>query len=161
MRANLEYWVDGYNVIFALRIGEGASLSERRAELISRAATLGRRVWIVFDSRDPGAQGMHQGRGRVQVTFARDGRTADQVITDKARSLAGGDAVAVVTGDRELAGRCSQQGARIMAPAKFAELLLPATPVTDEGRDRRLSREEVKEWLKFFGVNPPEKRSRE
>jgi predicted RNA-binding protein with PIN domain len=143
------YWIDGYNVILRLGLGEGKSLEERRGELIGRVGALGSEAWIAFDSREA----VH-GRGlalprRVTVAFATSGRTADDLILAKVSHAKDLNGVIVVSDDRGVADRCQFMGARTMGVREFGKMLKPAPAPGSKG-DRKLTPNEVDDWMKWF-----------
>jgi predicted RNA-binding protein with PIN domain len=151
------YWIDGYNVLLRLKLGEGRTLEQRRGELIARVGALGKPAWIAFDSRESVHGVALSMPRRVRVSFAKEGRSADELILEKVRTAKDLDGVVVVSDDREVASRCQFMGARTMATAEFGRMLKPA-PAPDARPDRKLTPNEVKEWMKWFGENrPPEK----
>ncbi|MEW6746989.1 MAG: NYN domain-containing protein [Planctomycetota bacterium] len=155
-RKKTHYWIDGYNVIFRLKLGEGEDLERRRGELVARVAALGGPAWIVFDTREgEGRARTEWPFRRVKVQFARAGQSADAVIA--ARVGAGGDLgdVVVVTDDRELAGLCRQHGATVMGVRAFGALLKPLPEPPPKG-SQPLSAEQIEEWKRYFGVEEPE-----
>jgi predicted RNA-binding protein with PIN domain len=116
--------VDGYNVLHAALLGgrgrEGPWWSEPgRAELLAWAERLDdpeAEVWVVFDgSRPAGALAAAPG-GRVRQVFA---ASADDWLVARVREAPRAEALAVVTADRQLAGRTRQRGARVVSPAEF------------------------------------------
>ena len=152
MSGGATYWIDGYNVLLRLKLGEGRSLEERRGELIARVGALGKPAWIAFDSRESVHGVEPSAPRRVRVAFARAGRSADDLILEKvrlAKDLAG---VVVVSDDREVASRCQFMGARTMGTAEFGRMLKPA-PAPDARPDRKLTPNEVKDWMRWFGEN--------
>lgn len=155
-RGRSRYWIDGYNVILSAGIGDGASLEERRAELAARVAGSCPRAWIVFDSK--GREGVSR-RGHsfsgVEVAFAPSGLSADDVIADRVRNSRQLEGVVVVTDDRELAGRCRSLGVSILGVRRFVQdVLQPAPEANSERHDQPLSRAQINEWLRYFGVEP-------
>lgn len=149
------YWIDGWNVLLRLGMGEGAELRERRSELVARVAALGRPAWIAFDSRES-----HLGLGsarprRVEVVFAPPGTSADALLVEKVRRAPRLDGVVVVSDDREVAERCRILGARTMGAATFGALLRPVPEPTPR-KERPLTPDEVKDWMEWFGRKPRE-----
>ena len=147
------YWIDGYNVLLRLKLGEGATLEERRAELVARVAATGMAAWIAFDSRES-VHGLRESTPRrIEVAFARGGRTADAMLMEKVRRAPDLAGVIVVSDDREVVDRCSFMGARTMATAQFGRMLVPATAKTPP-KERPLTSGEVKDWMSWFGYEP-------
>jgi len=112
--------VDGYNVIHAAVLG-GKDRSEwwtgsRRRELLERAAGFDAdaEVWIVFDGPDDSAAAAESSGPRC--VFA---DSADDWLVDRVRRAEDPAAIAVVTADRQVAGRARGRGARVVSPKDF------------------------------------------
>lgn len=109
--------IDGYNVLCSGLLGGRDRSSwwntERRRELVSRLERFdapGAEIWVVFDGeRDAAAPA----RGRVYSVFV---PSADQWIHRQVKERAPTESVAVVTADRQLAGRARHGGARVVSP---------------------------------------------
>jgi len=144
------YFIDGYNVLLRMKLGEGQPLAERRAELLARVAATGLSAFVAFDSRESvhGARSSHP--RRVAVAFAPPGRSADELLIEKVRRAPDREGAVVVSDDREVADRCGFLGARAMSVAEFGRRLKPATPATP-AKERPLKPDEVKEWMEWFG----------
>jgi predicted RNA-binding protein with PIN domain len=114
--------VDGYNVLHAAVLG-GKDRSQwwtgsRRRELLERVsgfdADADAEVWIVFDGPDDsGADAEPPG---PRCVFA---ASADDWLVDRVRRAEDPTAIAVVTADRQVAGRARGRGARIVSPKDF------------------------------------------
>jgi predicted RNA-binding protein with PIN domain len=121
-RCETRIWlVDGYNVLHAGVLG-GRDRSEwwtgaRRRELLERASGFdddGAEVWIVFDGPDdPGPEDEPRG---PHCVFA---ASADDWLVDRVRKAEDPSVIAVVTADRQVAGRARGRGARIVTPTDF------------------------------------------
>jgi predicted RNA-binding protein with PIN domain len=112
--------VDGYNVLHAGVLG-GRDRSQwwtasRRRELLDRVAGFEQaaELWIVFDGpEDPGSDAAEPG---LRCVFA---ASADDWLVDRVRRSDDPSQIAVVTADRQVAGRIQSRGARIVSPADF------------------------------------------
>jgi predicted RNA-binding protein with PIN domain len=114
--------VDGYNVLHAAVLG-GRDRSQwwtgsRRRELLERVsgfdAHADAEIWIVFDGPDdPGAESEPPG---LHCVFA---ASADDWLVDRVRRAEDPSEIAVVTADRQVAGRARGRGARIVSPKDF------------------------------------------
>jgi predicted RNA-binding protein with PIN domain len=112
--------VDGYNVLHAGVLG-GRDRSQwwtasRRRELLERVAGFEQaaELWIVFDGpEDPGADLTQPG---PRCVFA---LSADDWLVDRVRRSDDPSQIAVVTADRQVAGRARSRGAQIVSPAEF------------------------------------------
>lgn len=112
--------VDGYNVLCSGVLG-GRERSrwwgeERRQELLARLEGLDdpdAEIWVVFDGeRSPTAE--PPATGRVRAVFAPS--ADDWLVAEVKRRVAEERAVAVVTADRQVAGRSRHRGAQVVAP---------------------------------------------
>jgi predicted RNA-binding protein with PIN domain len=117
--------VDGYNVLHAAllhREDRGQFWSRpHRERLRARVECFGERadeVWIVFDGGDPdgGAEGRAAGGAVVRTVFA---PSADDWLVKRVRDAERPHELAVVTADRQVAGRSRHRGARVVSPRLF------------------------------------------
>jgi len=112
--------VDGYNVLHAAVLG-GKDRSQwwtgsRRRELLERVSgfDVDAEIWIVFDGPDDsGAEAELPG---PRCVFA---ASADAWLVDRVRRAEDPSEIAVVTADRQVAGRARGRGARIVSPKDF------------------------------------------
>ena len=167
----MEYWVDGYNLILRKAWESEGGLESARAKLLRLAVPLGCPVRIYFDARKGDGRTRDESPStRVRPVYVPN-RDADDAIAADLRNAPKGS-VTVVTDDRELRGRAKQLGASTLGVEKFLEKLDHAnapvrepspssrTPALDdrirsapETRDVRLSKREVDEWMKIFGLD--------
>jgi len=147
------YWIDGYNVILRLALGEGWLLEERCGELIVCVGALGKLAWIAFDSRERVHGVTVASPRRVRVAFATAERSADDLILEKVRTAKDLNGVVVVSDDRDISSRCQFMGARTMGTAEFGRMLKPTT-VAETRPDRKLTPNEVNDWMRWFEKNP-------
>jgi predicted RNA-binding protein with PIN domain len=112
--------VDGYNVLHAAVLrGRDRSqwwTGERRRELLERVSGFDTdaEIWIVFDGPDdPGAAADSPG---LHCVFA---ASADDWLVDRVRKAEDPSEIAVVTADRQVAGRARGKGAQIISPKDF------------------------------------------
>ena len=112
--------VDGYNVLHAGLLG-GRDRSRwwtepRRRELLDRVAGFDAEaeLWIVFDGRgDPEEPSDRPGPRCVFAT------SADDWLIQRVRRADDPSRIAVVTSDRQVAGRARSRGAQIVSPMDF------------------------------------------
>jgi predicted RNA-binding protein with PIN domain len=145
--------IDGHNLIGRM---EGLSLTDPEDELklvhrlIAYAARTGKQVTVVFD---PGAgPGLAEKRrhGKVEVSFAPLGSSADAVIRRRVQAASDRQGWLVVTSDLELANAVRRAGARVGSSEEFAaELEAPRGGPAGSG-DVRLTPDEVDAWLELF-----------
>jgi predicted RNA-binding protein with PIN domain len=114
--------VDGYNVLHAGVLG-GRDRAQwwteaRRRELVERVAGFARdaEVWIVFDGADE--RGSEADPPGPRCVFS---ASADDWLVERVRSAEDPSAIAVVTGDRQVAERSRGSGARVVSPKEFLE----------------------------------------
>lgn len=146
--------VDGYNIIHAWpRL---ASLREQKLEyardgLVASLRPLadmgGYKVVVVFDAAAVNRQGLEaEGEGGLEVIFTRRGQTADSLIEELARRLAGENEVSVATGDRAEGDTAWSSGAAIWSADRLArevesvqeDIAEESRRLKDKGRPPRL-----------------------
>jgi predicted RNA-binding protein with PIN domain len=150
--AGSRYFIDGYNVLLRLKLGEGRSLQERRDELVARVAATGLQAFVAFDSSEAVHGLKSTTPRRIEVAFARPGQSADDLLVEKVRRSKDLRGAVVVSDDREVAQRCGAMGARKLSTAEFGRLLKPAEAKTP-GKEHPLSKAEVKDWMNWFGFD--------
>ena len=157
----MRYLIDGHNLIGKL---PDVSLSDPDDEqkLIERlhvyAQRIRRPVAVVFDPGSSYVPPQRSPYGDVKVSFAKRGRSADQMIVNRVRRARNPREITVVTSDRALAGRVSAEGATVMRAEEFVRLMQPAEPTREEQEMEaearahvHVSSDEVEEWLRVFG----------
>ena len=120
--------VDGFNVLHAsVLAGRDRSRwwsESRRMELLCRIREFndpGAEIWVIFDG--PGADlqsstspAVGSPHASVQTVFA---PSADDWLVSRVRAAPDPSRVAVVTGDRQVAGRARHWGAKVVTPGEF------------------------------------------
>jgi uncharacterized protein len=153
----MPYLIDGHNLIPKL---PGLSLKSMDDEvqliqwLQEYCRKSGKNVEIYFDNAPPG-QARTQGYGRVKAHFIRAGRTADEAIIARLRSLGrGAKNWRVVSSDRQVAAAARSFQAQVISSEAFASTMLVAAPedIADPGVETNLSLNpaEVDAWLDLF-----------
>jgi len=121
--ATPEVWlVDGFNVLHASLLG-GRDRTKwwseaRRGEVLALVRSLqgvGGEIWVVFDGPRP-APDDDADPSPVRQVFA---PSADEWLLRRVRESEAPGRVAVVTGDRRLAGRARHRGALVVSPGEF------------------------------------------
>jgi len=121
--------LDGFNLLHASLGRESRDewwKSDRRARLVARAAGLRascEEIWVVFDGDDPepGARDPE----RTRTVFA---ASADDWIVKRVREAPDPSAIAVVTGDKQVASRARHRGAEVVSPRWFLAHCPDPTP---------------------------------
>ena len=128
--------IDGHNLIGALpSIELGARDDEQQLIMHLRAfhGFSGKALIVFFDSGDAPGRANHLSTAGVQIRFASRPQTADDLILAFLRQSDQPGQHAVVTNDRELAGRARQLGASIIRARDFARKLAPAERAAPPG----------------------------
>ncbi len=168
----MEYWVDGYNLILRKGWDKQFTLAQSREKLLRAVVPSGMPTRIYFDaSRDRSSNDARLASPSTKVTpvFVRSGSADDAMIADLRKVTAAN--VTLVTDDRELRGRARQVGANALGIEKFLERIDVAnappppprspsqTPPShspaddpDDDRPKRVSKQEVDDWMKAFGI---------
>jgi len=131
--------IDGYNLIPAmggLRKHFPRDLETARSELavlLRRFKKLrGHDITVVYDGR--GGQWdrtrTYKAGGIMEVFTSREKNADDHIIETARRSPQG---LIVVSGDREIASKCSRAGAAVLSPKEFEERLMKALLMEDGG----------------------------
>jgi len=146
--------IDGHNLI-----GHMPSLSlqdpDDEAKLIallkSYHARTGKAVTVIFDPGGGHVLPTHRMEGGVEVIFARQGRSADDLILKRVRRSHDPRRWLVVTSDLRLAQLAEKAGARVQGADVFALRLEPPPEEEPEPwKDAPLSPAEVESWLALF-----------
>ncbi len=127
--------VDGFNVLHS-GVLQGPDRQNwwtgpMRARLLARAERFDdpdAELWVVFDgprAEDRELKGREyddETTGRVRTVFA---PSADAWLVSRVQAAAQPAAVAVVTADRQVAGRARHRGARVVSPREFLARCVP------------------------------------
>jgi predicted RNA-binding protein with PIN domain len=150
----MPYLIDGHNLI--PRLGLRLDSPDDEMELVAILqdfCRLQRRTAEVYFDGAPAGHARTQKFGAVSAHFVRRGSTADSAIIAALGKLkrAARNWV-VVSSDRQVQGAARAAKAEVLSSNEFARLLREArsSASTPEG-ERRLSQDEVEEWLKLFG----------
>jgi predicted RNA-binding protein with PIN domain len=123
------YLIDGYNVLFTgagRRPRDPQELETARDEIVHllnrfHAARRGRSI-LVFDCRKPFflfGLSRRQRRGDVEVRFAPEGSSADDLLVDLIRGVKDAQSATVVTSDREILDAAAARGMRAIPAREF------------------------------------------
>jgi hypothetical protein len=141
----LPYFLDGNNLVGTARRTPRPSEEDRGAlvrELCDRLRQTRARAVLFFDGPSPGGA---SDLGSLSLRYSGGEAADDRIVAEIARRGSPADVV-VVTGDRGLARRAKEAGARAMAPKDFwARFGAAATVVGQE-----TTTVDVDEWLRYF-----------
>ena len=151
--------VDGHNLIGQM---PNISLSDPDDEaqlvmLLRRYAARrrGRKVVVIFDGGVYGHPDNLNGYG-VEASFAKAPGDADGELIRRIRAVKRRDEWVVVSSDRAVAGEAQARGIPVVSSQEFARRLasmdLPRASLNAKRNDRPLTRAEIEEWMRIFGV---------
>jgi len=149
----MPYLIDGHNLIPKLGLHLDSVDDEMElTTILQEFCRLERKqVEVFFD----GAPTPHAGTrklGAVTAHFVRLGATADNAIRDRVKSL-GKSARnwTVVSSDRQVQAEARAAQAEVISSDSFAGLLKRTrNSATTSTNERKLSKQEVEDWLKLF-----------
>jgi hypothetical protein len=155
--------VDGHNLIGQM---PNISLSDPDDEaqlvmLLRRYAVRrrGRKVVVIFDGGVYGHPDNLSGYG-VEAKFAKAPGDADGELIKRIRAVKRRDEWVVVSSDRAVAGEAQACGIPVVSSQEFARRLagidLPRASLNAKRNDRPLTRAEIEEWMRVFGVEEGE-----
>ena len=149
----MPYLIDGHNLI--PKLGLRLDSMDDEMELISilqEFCRLERRQVEVFFDGAPMPQAGTRNLGAVTAHFVRLGTTADDAIRNRLKKL--GKAAknwTVVSADRQVQANARSAHAEVMSSDAFAGMLKQARHSAPKpNTDRKISPQEVDEWLKIF-----------
>jgi len=155
--------LDAFNVLYAWRTGPARNtLSDVRAlGMLTRRPPFGREPAVLVcdgPSPDSDLSTIDLGDG-VEARFAGPGRDADSVIEALIAASHAPGRLTVVSSDRRIEKAARRRGCRIVSAEEFIGLVLRQThppPPGTEDPPPDLDPSEIEEWMKRFGVKPPE-----
>jgi predicted RNA-binding protein with PIN domain len=154
------YLIDGHNLIAQM---PGLSLSDPddEVQLVLRlrkfAARKKQKITVVFDHGIPGGWSRGLSTGPVRVVFAGSHTNADRVILERIREAARPTDIRLVSSDGELRRAAEARRVEVITSQEFAATLNkppPSQPRPDERENPKLSKDEVKKWMKVFKQTP-------
>ncbi len=145
--------VDGHNLI-----GQMSDISledpDDEAQLVQRLrayrARTGKSITVIFDNGEFYSPPSTLSSAGVRVRFAPLGSSADVLLQKYIRRAANPRGLKVVSSDRAVVQAARERGAQAISASDFAAELSQLGVVRDPP-ERKLSPEEVAEWLKIFG----------
>jgi predicted RNA-binding protein with PIN domain len=160
--------IDGHNLI-----GQMSSISladpddeAKLVMLLRRYATArrGRRVLVIFDGGVYGHPDNLNGYG-VEARFTKSPSDADSELIRRIRAVKRRDEWQVVSSDRAVAGAARAQGVAVVSAQEFARRLeamaQPKASMHEKRNDRPLSKAEVEEWMRLFGLSEDDDEERQ
>ena len=149
----MPYLIDGHNLIpkLGLRLDSIDDEMELIAILQEFCRLERRQVEVFFDGA-PASQSGTRKLGAVTAHFVRLGTTADAAIRNRLKKL-GKSARnwTVVSSDRQVQANAHASQAEVISSDAFAGLLKQArNSAPKPNDDRKISQQEVEEWLKLF-----------
>ncbi|MBE0671703.1 MAG: NYN domain-containing protein [Anaerolineales bacterium] len=153
----MPYLIDGHNLIpkFGLRLDSVDDEMELVSILQEFARLKQQQVEVYFDGAPLGSAGTRK-LGNVRAHFIRLGQTADNAIRARLNNM--GKAAknwTVVSSDHEVQGAARANQAQSISSEEFVRLTRNAMQTTPKTKadDKKLSAQEVDEWLKLFREN--------
>ena len=154
----MPYLIDGHNLI--PKLGLRLDSMDDEMELISILQQFykqgNKQIEVYFD----GAPAAHAGTrklGAITAHFVRLGTTADNAIRDRLKAM-GKSAKnwTVVSSDRQVRAEASAAHAEVITSDAFAVTLRKAqSSAPKSSQDRKLSEDEVAEWMRLFQKGKP------
>ena len=152
----MPYLIDGHNLI-AQMPGMTLADPDDEIQLVLRlrqfAARKKLKITVIFDHGIPGGWSRDLSTGPVKVVFAGSHSNADRVILERIREAAKPRDIQLVTSDRELRREAEARRAEVITSQDFALMLVRPSPGKqrpDERENIKLSKDEVKEWMRLF-----------
>ena len=158
----MKYLIDGHNFIFTQdnfflqphERGRVAELVNAVDAYIARHPSIN--AEIVLDSSVKGTVTNKRIKGRrAKVTYATRARDADQYIILMVQKAENPRQITVVSSDKEVIRACRQAGAQTMSCERFAKLISLGSKTAETKAEKPpppSSKEEIKEWKKFFNL---------
>jgi predicted RNA-binding protein with PIN domain len=154
------YLIDGHNLIAQM---PDLSLDDPNDEvkLVLRLRQFAGRkrqsITVVFDHGLPGGGSSGLSTGPVKVIFADSHSNADRIIMERIREAKTPTNIKLVTSDGEIRRAGEARRAEVISSQDFVLMLLKPPPgarkkkpPSDKREDVRLSKDEVKEWMRVF-----------
>jgi predicted RNA-binding protein with PIN domain len=154
----MPYLIDGHNLIPKLGLRLDSIDDEMElVTILQEFCRLGHRQVEVFFDGAPASQAGTRKLGSVTAHFVRLGNTADDAIQNRLKKL-GKSARnwTVVSSDRQVQANARATQAEVTSSDSFAGLLKHAHDSSPKpSNERKISPQEVDEWLKLFERRKP------
>jgi len=154
----MPYLIDGHNLI-AQMPGMTIADPDDEFQLVLRlrqfSARKKQKITVVFDHGIPGGWSRDLSTGPVKVLFAGSHSNADRVIMERIREAKTPTDIKLVTSDGEIRRAAEARRVEVISSQEFVLMLFKPPPGAqrpqhDAREDIKLSRDEVKEWLRVF-----------
>jgi uncharacterized protein len=157
----MPYLIDGHNLIpkLGLRLDSVDDEMELIAILQEFCRVHRKQVQVFFDGAPAGSAGTRK-LGSVTAYFVRLGNTADNAIRTHLKRL-GKNARnwTVVSSDRQVQAEAHAVSAEVISSNAFADMLrAPRSSAPKASADRKLSPQEVDDWMNLFEERNPNKK---
>lgn len=151
--------IDGHNLIGQIpSINMADPDDEAQLVMLLRRYAVrrpGRKLVVIFDGGVYGHPDNLNGYG-VEARFAKSPSDADRELIKRIGAIKHRDEWLVVSSDRAVAGAAEAHKIPVISSQEFAQRLLrlaePKVSIREKRNDRPLSKAEIAEWLKIFGV---------
>jgi predicted RNA-binding protein with PIN domain len=154
----MPYLIDGHNLIPKLGLRLDSMDDEMQlVGILQEFCRQDRRQVDVYFDGAPSAQAGTRKLGAVTAHFVRLGATADNAIRDRLKAL-GRSAKnwTVVSSDRQVQAEANAARAEIISSDSFAATLKQArSSAPKRSNDRKLSEDEINEWMRLFQKGRP------
>lgn len=149
----MPYLIDGHNLIPKIA---GVNLDDADDEIAlikllqGFCQRTGKQVEVFFDNAPVGSAGKRK-YGSIIAHFVRAGTTADTAIRLRLAQLKrGAKNWIVISSDRQVQAEARSVGAQIFTSEAFAIELRKIAPPVESKPEKKLSPDEVEEWLELF-----------
>jgi predicted RNA-binding protein with PIN domain len=124
----MEYWIDGYNLLFRLEKKKGLSLEKRRERFIEtlnqKLSSFKGKIKIVFDSAEQLREVPQLAKlAHLEVIYTPRGSSADAYLIELVDQCKNPKVITVVTSDTGLATQCQHLGAKTLSVEGFLALI--------------------------------------
>ena len=159
----MPYLIDGHNLI-AQMPGMTIADADDEFQLVLRlrqfSARKKQKITVVFDHGIPGGWSSKLSTGPVKVIFAGSHSNADRIIMERIREAKTPTNIKLVTSDREIRRAGEARRVEVISSQEFVQMLFKPPsgahqPQRDAREDVKLSKDEVKEWMRVFRKGPP------
>lgn len=152
----MPYLIDGNNLIGAARDLDlkDAGAREKLTRLLGMYQRAKRnRVTVVYDGPPPPGARKTLSLGGLQVIYAGPEKDADTVIREVIGASSEPQSFTVITTDRQVYSWCRWAGAQAKQSRDFWQELVTVAERAEAGAGRSNdSREDIDEWLDYFGI---------